>query len=66
VTGLFFFEQSVPAILAAVENFHTRSWDPDCIRSHARQFSAERFREKISEEVERAIERFGKRAVVSP
>ncbi|MBI2117786.1 glycosyltransferase [Candidatus Peregrinibacteria bacterium] len=58
VTGLFFFEQSVPAILAAVENFHTRSWDPDCIRSHAQQFSAERFREKVEEEVERAIERF--------
>ncbi|MBI4129191.1 glycosyltransferase [Candidatus Peregrinibacteria bacterium] len=66
VTGLFFFEQSVPAILAAVEKFHARSWDPDRIRSHARRFSAERFREKISEEVERAIERFGKRAVVSP
>ncbi len=65
-TGILFREQSLAFLLDAIEQFGTVSWDSQGIRAHARQFSAERFRERMSEEVERAIERFGRRMDVIP
>lgn len=59
-TGIFFHEQSLSSLLDAIGRFHQISWDYERIRVHAQQFSAERFRERVSEEVGRAIERVGR------
>jgi hypothetical protein len=55
VTGLFFDEQTVPAICEAVERFETTrdEFEPERIRAHAEAFDAERFRQKFSSLVER-------------
>ena len=55
-TGITFHEQSLSSLLEAIGRFSAVSWDHRRIRAHARQFSAERFREKISEEVVRAVD----------
>jgi glycosyltransferase involved in cell wall biosynthesis len=55
VTGLFFDEQTVPAICEAVERFETTrdEFEPEQIRAHAEAFDSERFRQKFSSLVER-------------
>ncbi len=52
-TGVFFAEQSVAAILAAVDRFETLTWDARAIRAHAERFSAGRFRHDLAELVHR-------------
>ena len=47
-TGLFFHEQSVEALMAAVEHFETMTFDPTIIRANAERFSQERFRQRLS------------------
>lgn len=42
-TGLFFQEQSVESMAAAIAQFEERVFDPQIIRSHAERFSRERF-----------------------
>lgn len=46
-TGLFFREQSVDALIAAIEKFETSSFDPAAARANARRFSHERFRREL-------------------
>ncbi len=48
VTGLFFQEQSVEALLEAVERCASQDWDASAIRAHAELFSPERFLSGIS------------------
>jgi glycosyltransferase involved in cell wall biosynthesis len=47
VTGLYFYEQSVPAICDVVERFerHEHQFDPQKIRAHAEKFSDKAFRQ---------------------
>ncbi len=56
VTGLFFHEQQVDALTAAMEAFERREsgFDPAAIRTHALAFSEERFRREFLEQVARA------------
>ncbi|GAB7534674.1 glycosyltransferase family 4 protein [Burkholderia sp. 3C] len=51
-TGVFFREQSVDAIVAAVERFETMGpFDPVACRANAQRFGAERFRREFAEVV---------------
>jgi glycosyltransferase involved in cell wall biosynthesis len=43
-TGLFFPEQSVEALVAAIEQFERMSFDPTVARANAERFSTERFK----------------------
>ncbi|OIO53143.1 hypothetical protein AUJ46_05785 [Candidatus Peregrinibacteria bacterium CG1_02_54_53] len=56
-TGIFFEEQSVPALHGALERFEHATFDHDAIREHARQFSSSRFKEKIAQAVHDAVAR---------
>ncbi len=47
VTGALFYEQSVQAIVAAVERFDASSVKPSIIREHAAQFDTAVFRRKL-------------------
>jgi glycosyltransferase involved in cell wall biosynthesis len=50
-TGLFFYEQSVDAIIDAVNRFEKMSFDYKKIRDHSERFSEERFKKEIKEYV---------------
>ena len=56
VTGLHFYEQTAAAICEVVERFEATetSFEPLVIRSHAQQFSTERFRDQFRGFVEEA------------
>lgn len=51
-TGLFFREQSVEALMEAVERFEQTSFNPVTARANAERFSNERFRRELGEFVE--------------
>jgi glycosyltransferase involved in cell wall biosynthesis len=51
-TGLFFHEQSVEALMEAIERFEQASFDPAAARANAERFSNERFCRELSEFVE--------------
>lgn len=55
-TGLFFPEQNTAALHDALARFETMSFDADIIRTHARKFSAQTFREKIGSIVQSSYE----------
>ena len=55
-TGLFFYEQSVPALSAAIQDFDSAKFDPHKIREHAERFGKARFREEFREFVEKQLE----------
>ena len=61
-TGVFFAEQTVPAIVAAVEHLDRRldAITPAACRANAERFSAERFRQEISSLVEEAVRSVGR------
>jgi glycosyltransferase involved in cell wall biosynthesis len=46
-TGLFFYEQSVDALAAALEQFETMSFDPAAARANAQRFNIERFHHEL-------------------
>lgn len=46
-TGLFFREQSVEALIEAIEQFEQLSFDPAAARANAKRFSIERFRREL-------------------
>ena len=46
-TGHFFYEQSVEALMTAVEQFESMSFDPDAIRKNAERFDNRRFRREL-------------------
>jgi hypothetical protein len=52
-TGVLYGEQTVEAIVAAVDRFEQHVWDPDAIRRHADRFSAARFRHRFADVVAR-------------
>ncbi|MFC5430211.1 glycosyltransferase family 4 protein [Paraburkholderia denitrificans] len=58
-TGLFFYEQSVEAIVDTIKRFEARApFDGEVCRLHAARFSAARFRQEFLGVVERAVERY--------
>jgi glycosyltransferase involved in cell wall biosynthesis len=46
-TGLFFHEQSVEALIEAIQQFETMSFDPITARANAERFSVERFKREL-------------------
>ncbi len=48
-TGLFFREQSIEALIEAIEQFEKMPFDPAAIRANAERFSVERFRQELGE-----------------
>jgi glycosyltransferase involved in cell wall biosynthesis len=48
-TGLFFHEQSVEALIEAVEQFEKQSFDPTIARKNAERFSVDRFKRELGE-----------------
>ena len=54
-TGAFFAEQTVEAIIDAVEAFDTNSVDPGFLRLHAEQFDTAVFKRKISRFVDQKM-----------
>ncbi len=48
-TGLFFDEQSIKAIIAAVKRFQKMKFNSKYIRNHAKKFTKEIFKEKITD-----------------
>jgi glycosyltransferase involved in cell wall biosynthesis len=60
VTGLFFREQSVESLTAALASFDERAFDPSTIRQHALEFDKPRFQQRIRQFIEaRLAEREG-------
>ncbi len=57
-TGAFFTEQTVEALMAALQAFDPADYDPQTVRAHAMQFDAAHFRRALSEYVAHAWERF--------
>jgi len=55
MTGAFFFEPTADALIAAVRGFDQASYDPATIRSHAEQFSQQRFLREMDEFVQRVL-----------
>lgn len=51
-TGLHFAEQSASSLLEALERFKSSHFDHHAIREHAKKYSGEKFREKMSECIE--------------
>lgn len=54
VSGLFFEEQSVEAVCAAVERFERAHFEPEAVREQAERFSVPRFRARFREVLEEA------------
>jgi glycosyltransferase involved in cell wall biosynthesis len=57
VTGLFFHEQTVGALAAAIRGFELMQFDPRVVRAHAEKFSGERFAAEFTAAVEKATGR---------
>jgi glycosyltransferase involved in cell wall biosynthesis len=54
-TGVLMPEQSVDAVIAAMERAEALTWDGDRIRSHAGRFRPERFRAEMAAVVDEAL-----------
>ena len=54
-TGLFFLEQTVPALIEAVERFETQNFIPSVCRENALRFAPERFREELKAVIEKEL-----------
>ena len=57
VSGVFFAEPSVAAVVDAIERCRQQSWDDAALKENAARFSPERFRESLSAEIARALAR---------
>jgi glycosyltransferase involved in cell wall biosynthesis len=55
-TGIFFEQQSVAAIIDAVERFETQTWKNKEIQAHARQFDTAVFKQKILAFIEEKLQ----------
>jgi glycosyltransferase involved in cell wall biosynthesis len=55
VTGLLFKEQTVEALVDAVEQFRAIDFDPQKIAAHARQFSRQRFVTQMTAQFDRLL-----------
>lgn len=60
-TGRLFAEQSVDAIIEAVEGYDADQVDSGFIRAHAQQFDVNLFERRLSQFVERKVEEAGRR-----
>ena len=58
-TGLFFHEQSVEALIEAIERFERLSFDPAVARANAERFGIERFRRELNQFVAEKWREFG-------
>ena len=58
VTGTLFAQQSVAAIIQAVEEADSQSWDSAAIQAHVKQFDSELFKQKIVALVEEKVNVF--------
>src|ERR1700722_14692845 len=56
LSGIFFDEQSVDALIAAVEEFSTADFDPTAIAAHAAKFSREAFVTGMSEQIRQLLD----------
>ncbi|PJC69393.1 glycosyltransferase family 4 protein [candidate division WWE3 bacterium CG_4_8_14_3_um_filter_42_11] len=52
-TGIFFEQQTVPDLTAAINQFHRLNFNPEKCRAQARNFSEEKFRQAIKSSVEK-------------
>lgn len=59
VSGIFFNEQSVQSLKEAIDRFEGMVFDSQSIRKRSEDYRAERFREKISEAIEKLAETTG-------
>ena len=59
-TGIFFGEQTVESLGAAIRKFEPMTFDPQAIRKHAEQFDIEHFKEKILKYIEKEWAKFSK------
>ncbi len=57
-TGLFFHEQTVEALIAAIEDFERLAFDPTVARTNAERFSQARFRRELRAFVEKKWQAF--------
>jgi glycosyltransferase involved in cell wall biosynthesis len=57
-TGLFFREQSVDALIEAIEQFETMSFDPAAARANAERFSVKRFKQELGDFVKQKWQEF--------
>lgn len=57
-TGAFFEEQTVESLMAALQTFDARHYDPRTLRTHAMQFDSTVFNNTITHYVNRAREEF--------
>jgi glycosyltransferase involved in cell wall biosynthesis len=48
-TGLFFYEPSVEALMAAIEQFERSSFDPAAARANAERFHTKRFKQELGD-----------------
>jgi glycosyltransferase involved in cell wall biosynthesis len=55
ITGLLFKEQTVEALIDAVEQFRRMDFDPQKIAAHARQFSRQRFITQMTAQFDRLL-----------
>lgn len=60
VSGLFFQEQTTEAVLAAMEDFEGRDWDPRQIRLHAEGFSRKNHLNSLTEAISAGYTEFMK------
>ena len=60
MTGSFFYEQTAAAVKQAIEKFDSAKFDSQAIRSHAEQFSVERFKKEIAYFIETEYNKFKK------
>ncbi len=58
-TGLLLGAQTVDAFREGIVKFQTMKWNRENIRSHARKFHVDVFKERMRQEVESAVKRYG-------
>ncbi len=63
-TGVLYFHQTVPSLVAALRSVSARTWDPARLRAHAEQFDEAAFESNLRSSIERALanHRNGERA----
>ena len=59
-TGILFEQQTVEAIIEAVELLETKTWNSQEIQAHAKQFDSELFKQKILAFVEEKMQQRGR------
>jgi len=59
VSGVFFLDQDVPSLIAAIAQADALDTSPEQIAQLARRFSTEKFRESLTETISRALARRG-------